>query len=90
MTLFYSSSATARKCPELTDPIDGKVRVGKQTIDSTAKYECDEGFILIGGNGVRKCLAGGRWSGKAPICQCKFISRVQTAKQRSTACNSVD
>ena len=80
MTFFYSSSATARKCPELTNPIDGRVRVGKQTVDSIAKYECDDEFILTGGDRVRKCLAGGRWSGKAPFCQCKDISRVHNYK----------
>ena len=65
---------TAMKCPDLENPMNGRVNVKKQTLDSTAKYECNDGFILDGGDRVRRCLAGGSWSGKAPLCECKFIS----------------
>lgn len=61
------------KCPDLENPLNGRVNVNKQTLDSTAKYKCNEGFVLNGGDHVRKCLAGGGWSGKAPLCKCKFI-----------------
>ena len=61
------------KCPDLEKPLNGRVNVKKQTLDSTAEYKCKEGFVLTGGDRVRKCLAGGSWSGKAPLCMCKFM-----------------
>ena len=64
----------AMKCPDLANPMNGRVIVEKQTLDSTAEYECNNGFILDGGDRVRRCLAGGSWSGKAPLCDCKLIS----------------
>ena len=59
------------KCPDLKKPMNGRVEIKKQTLDSTATYKCNEGFKLTGGDRVRKCLAGGSWSGKAPLCECK-------------------
>ena len=64
---------TAMKCPDLENPMNGRVNAKKQTLDSTAEYECNNGFILAGGDRVRRCLAGGSWSGKAPLCECKFM-----------------
>ena len=77
------------KCPELINPIHGKVKVQAQTVGSTAEYRCDETYVLTGGDRVRKCLAGGRWSGKAPFCQCKVISRLHQVQEKR-ACNSVN
>ena len=62
------------KCPDLENPMNGRVNMKNQTLDSTAEYECNGGYNLTGGNRVRKCLAGGSWSGKAPLCECKFVS----------------
>ena len=61
------------KCPDLEKPMNGKVNAKKQTLHSEAEYECNGGYILTGGDRVRKCLAGGSWSGKAPLCECKFM-----------------
>ena len=61
------------KCPDLEKPMNGRVKVKKQMLNSTAEYKCNEGFVLTGGDQVRKCLAGGSWSGKAPFCQCKVM-----------------
>ena len=61
------------KCPDLAKPINGKVKVKKLNIDSIAEYECNDGYKLTGGDRVRKCRAGGSWSGRAPLCECKFM-----------------
>ena len=53
--------------------MNGRVKVKKQMLNSAAEYKCNEGFVLTGGDQVRKCLAGGSWSGKAPFCQCKVV-----------------
>ena len=70
---FIHLPHTAMKCPDLENLLNGKVNVKKQTLDSTAEYKCKEGFVLTGGDRVRKCLTGGSWSGKAPLCKCKFV-----------------
>ena len=61
------------KCPDLKKPMNGRIEVKKQILDSTATYKCNGGYKLTGGDHVRKCLAGGSWSGKAPFCQCKVV-----------------
>ena len=40
---------------------------------STALYECDEGFKLVG-NKQRNCQANELWSGKVPVCTRKQIN----------------
>ena len=61
------------ECPDLKKPMNGRVNAKKQTLDLRAEYECNDGFILTGGDRVRKCLAGGSWSGRAPLCKCKLM-----------------
>ena len=61
------------KCPDLENPMNGRINVTNQTVDSAAEYMCIDGFTLTGGDGVRICLAGGSWSGQAPLCECKFM-----------------
>ena len=61
------------KCPDLKKPMNGRVNAKKQTLDLRAEYECNDGFILTGGDRVRKCLAGWSWSGRAPLCKCKLM-----------------
>ena len=53
--------------------MNGRVNARNQMLNSTAKYECNDGFVLTGDDRVRKCLTGGSWSGKPPLCECKFI-----------------
>ena len=68
---FIPLPHTAMKCPDLERPMNGRVNAKKQTLNSRAEYECNDGYILTRGDRVRKCLAGGSWSGKAPLCECK-------------------
>ena len=55
-------------CSRLYAPRYGKVRVTGYGLDSKAHYSCDYGYKLYGLQ-WRKCLHGGRWYGKAPICR---------------------
>lgn len=61
------------KCPVLENPMNGHVEAKERTLGSIAEYDCNDGFILTGDGRVRKCLAGGSWSKKAPFCECKFM-----------------
>ena len=70
------------KCPDLENPLNGKVNVKKQTLDS---HKCKEGFVLTGGDRVRKCLARGSWSGKAPLCMCEFMCNIMVRSVRLNA-----
>lgn len=41
------------------------------SIGSQISYQCPTGHSLIG-DAERKCRDDGTWSGKAPVCKCKF------------------
>ena len=69
--IFIAFPHAAMRCPDLERPMNGRVNAKKQTLNSRAEYECNNGYTLTGGDRVRKCLAGGSWSGKAPLCECK-------------------
>ena len=53
-------------CEELTNPENGEVKTDGLKNGSTASYDCDEGFRLIG-NVTRTCK-NETWSGRDPIC----------------------
>lgn len=55
-------------CPEPPTIVGGKVAVSGRRAGSTAGYECDYGYVLIGSN-VLSCGLGGEWTGKPPICR---------------------
>ena len=58
------------ECGSLTDPTDGSVNFTSTTYDSQARYGCNTGYSLVGGE-TRVCQATGTWSGSAPVCQIK-------------------
>ena len=67
ITLYYVSSEVVR-CPDLDDPPYGSVNQTDSTPGSTAHYECDDGFKLVGDE-YRECLKTGYWDGEEPICK---------------------
>ena len=49
--------------------LNGTVDVSEGTkLHATARYTCDEGFIL-NGSWSRTCGSDGRWSGTTPTCE---------------------
>ena len=58
---------TVVTCPILLDPPNGRVDVVSRVFRSTASYECDAEFLLVG-DGNRTCLDTGEWSGSEPEC----------------------
>ena len=67
-------------CPDLTDPEYGSVNQTSNKPGSTAHYECDYGFKLVG-NRYRVCLYNGYWEGNEPVCKRKHISYLTLMKQ---------
>ena len=55
-------------CGGLSSPQNGQVILTNTTFGSTATYQCDEGFNLIG-DMQRICQSNGVWSGNEPTCE---------------------
>ena len=55
-------------CGFLMDPENGVVTINGRTFGSTATYQCDEGFNLVG-NETRICQENGEWSDSQPTCE---------------------
>ena len=58
-------------CGSLASPANGQVSLTTTTFGSTATYECDAGYVLVGGEETRTCQENGQWSGTAPTCNSK-------------------
>ena len=59
---------TVVDCGELGNPAGGSVSIAAgTTFGSTAEYNCNIGFLLIG-NLERTCQSDGQWSGMEPTC----------------------
>jgi len=46
----------------------GKIIGDHMTYGYEIKYECDDGYILVGGDAIRSCSSCGEWTGKMPTC----------------------
>ena len=68
LELYYSVPlAATADCGSLNNPLNGQVTLTDTTVGSTATYECDSGFTLVG-NEERTCQDDGTWSGTDPTC----------------------
>lgn len=59
-------------CGSLVAPDNGFVNVPSTNFGSTALYQCNNGFILIGDR-TRVCQRSGSWSGTNPVCQGIYV-----------------
>ena len=71
VTLYNTAGILDLVCPDLDDPPYGSVNVTDNTNGSTAHYECDEGFELVG-DAYRECQDNGYWSGDIPMCESMY------------------
>jgi len=60
-------------CPVLDDPDDGRVVCslgvdGVPTEGDTCVYQCDDGYIVTGGDS-RECQSDGTWTGSEITCE---------------------
>ena len=63
---------TGIDCDVLEDIANGYVDFGKTSFGSTATYNCNSGFVLVG-KGLRRCSEDGQWSGVEPSCESKLM-----------------
>lgn len=75
----------AVQCPALTNPPNGMVQPSRPAMYlDVAVYRCNNEYGVVG-NDTRVCLANGRWSGEAPVCECKWfhVSDTQPSEMRT-------
>lgn len=65
---FNLCPCTAVQCGSLPDPPNGRVFLTGTVFRSTASYQCNPNYILIGVP-QRTCQANGAWSEEEPECQ---------------------
>ncbi len=84
VTNAFSCMHAVIVCPKLPTIHYGTVSVGNRQVGSTAIYNCDDGFILVG-DSTRHCLSTGVWSGQPPVCKPRgllkaiYIAKCHTA-----------
>ena len=59
---------TAIGCQTLRNPLNGKITISSTTTNSTAKYECNRGFRLLG-DSTLVCQSNGHWKGVVAVCE---------------------
>jgi hypothetical protein len=57
-----------RPCPELTDPVDGKISGRVFTFESSVSFSCNTGYELKGQR-LLTCMENGQWDREVPECQ---------------------
>ena len=67
----YCSPVTVVDCGPLSNPTNGGVTTTGTIYQSTAIYNCNNGYIRSGGQ-TRTCQANGEWSGSEPACNREF------------------
>ena len=55
-------------CPRLSHPLNGRVVVEGTGFTSTAQFNCNSGYRLVGSDFL-VCLVNGSWSSPPPRCQ---------------------
>ena len=56
-------------CGTLADPTNGQVDTSEgTTLNNTATYSCDPGYVLDGGS-TQFCDDEGQWMGSLPTCE---------------------
>lgn len=59
-------------CGTPVRPDRGSIQLvnGTTTVGSKVKYQCDDDYWLVGAADLI-CTKDGKWSGDAPVCECK-------------------
>ena len=70
------------RCPPLKDPPYGSVDQTGNKLGSTAHYDCDKGYKLVGDE-YRECLYTGYWNGSEPVCKRKGMQNDDTVYNKN-------
>ena len=81
-------SPIVTKCPELEDPINGRVKMmNGRTMGSEVWYVCNPGFTLVGSE-TRRCQNNLQWAPAAPVCKRKELgNRIVKTHTSCFCCN---
>uniref|UniRef100_A0A8D0D451 L-selectin n=1 Tax=Sander lucioperca TaxID=283035 RepID=A0A8D0D451_SANLU len=73
----------AMECPPLSQPDNGYLSCsgGNLTFNSTCRFECQPGFLIIGPPDVT-CSVTGVWSGPRPICTSNYLKLCKRLKYK--------
>lgn len=59
------------KCDALKTPSNGRLQLTKLSYKGTAKFNCEQGFQLVGNDSIT-CTDQGKWSAETPTCKSIF------------------
>ena len=66
-----AANCTKMICPKLEAPMYGQIKCDASVYGSSCAFTCNEGYEIDGATPVRRCLAGGLWSGSPLTCKKK-------------------
>ncbi len=70
-------NCAAVNCETLDDPVNGQVVLTGVSVGSTADYNCNPGYQLVGVT-QRMCEMNREWSGEAPTCERTYVPCLPT------------
>lgn len=56
------------KCDALKTPANGRMQLNKLSYKGTAKFNCEQGFQIVGNDSLT-CTDKGKWSSQTPTCK---------------------
>lgn len=59
------------KCDALKTPSNSRMQLTKLSYKGTAKFTCEQGFLLVGNDSLT-CTDQGKWSAETPFCKSIF------------------
>ena len=74
-------------CGRPSTPTNGSVHGERTTYPNVLKFQCDEGFTLLGPI-LRKCQTNGTWSGVDAICQGTVMVHFHSWKKSIKTCQT--
>lgn len=60
-------------CPGLETTPNSTLTSMDNSVNGTAQFVCNKGYLHTNGTLQRKCLASGDWSGLAPVCKGRLL-----------------
>ncbi len=80
---------TGVMCDNLSDITNGSVVLSGTNVGSTATYNCENGYFLVGME-QRQCQNNGQWNGTEPYCKRKLsIKMIVVCLSANITCHNI-